>query len=320
MKNQRNILFAALLVITAILACVMVRDHRVSVSMEAASTQGHDTMIVPALTVGPAKLAPAQTPLSTLVFAAPEPVTQSEAKNQPIAKLKYTAQPGDTISTLAVAFWGSDTKANEAAIIGGNPSLQENPDRILAGQTYEIPATVASPASASSAEAGAAATTQPTANSDVHELRYRARPGDSVSVLAGALLGSNTNENRDAIISDNPALGKNPDRILIGKTYRIPVQEGQPLAAAPSTVAAPVTPPTVQPDADQVVLAGSTRELRYTAKSGDNVSTLATALLGSDTKEHRDAIVNSNPSLKQDPDRVIAGQTYWIPAPDAVQR
>jgi hypothetical protein len=140
-----------------------------------------------------------------------------------------------------------------------------------------------------------------------------------VSILAGALLGSSSNENRDAIISDNPALAKNPDRVLVGKTYRIPVQDGQPLAAAPSTGGQKSAPPAIQPDADQVVLAGSTRELRYTAKSGDNVSSLAAALLGSDTKENRDAIVNSNPSLKHDPDRVIAGQTYWIPAPKAAQ-
>jgi hypothetical protein len=321
MKNQRNIAFAALLVITAILVGVVVRDHRISVPMAAAITVGHDTMVVPEMNVGPAKVAPVEPALSNLVFAAPQPAPQPIAPAQAPATLKYTAQPGDTISKLAVAFWGSDTKTNEDAIISGNPSLQRDPDRIIAGETYVIPATVvnASTATVTPSSTNEAATTQPTAPADVHELRYSARPGDSVSVLAGALLGSDSSENRDAIINDNPSLGENPDRVLVGKTYRIPVQTGQPLAAAASTAGETATVPTTQPDADQLVLAGSNRELRYTAKPGDNVSTLAQVLLGSDTKENRDAIVNSNPSLKQDPDRVITGQTYWIPAPTAAQ-
>jgi hypothetical protein len=45
------------------------------------------------------------------------------------------------------------------------------------------------------------------------------------------------------------------------------------------------------------------------------VSKLATVLLGSDTPANRDLIVSSNFSLKQDPDRLVAGVTYWIPAP-----
>ncbi len=90
------------------------------------------------------------------------------------------------------------------------------------------------------------------------------------------------------------------------------------LAAAPSNSREPAAQPATQPDADLLVAAGSARELRYTAKPGDTVSTLAGVLLGSDTKENRDAIINSNPTLKQDPDRVIAGLTYWIPAPTAL--
>ena len=47
------------------------------------------------------------------------------------------------------------------------------------------------------------------------------------------------------------------------------------------------------------------------------MTNLAIALLGSDTKANRDAILNTNPALKADPDRIVAGQTYWIPAPVA---
>jgi nucleoid-associated protein YgaU len=66
-----------------------------------------------------------------------------------------------------------------------------------------------------------------------------------------------------------------------------------------------------------LVVAGQPRTLRYTARAGDTVTTLAIALLGSDTLEKRTAIINNNPSLKSDPDLVVVGQAYWIPAPKA---
>ena len=49
----------------------------------------------------------------------------------------------------------------------------------------------------------------------------------------------------------------------------------------------------------------------------DTVSKLAVVLLGSDTPENRDLIIKSNPSLRQNPDHLVAGQTYWIDAPTA---
>lgn len=57
--------------------------------------------------------------------------------------------------------------------------------------------------------------------------------------------------------------------------------------------------------------------LRYTAKPGDTVSKLAVALLGSDTPANLELILRSNFNLKQDPDHLVAGQTYWINAPTA---
>ena len=146
-------------------------------------------------------------------------------------------------------------------------------------------------------------------------MKYTARPGDSVSVLAAGLLGGNSETTRDAIISENHSLQHDPDRLVAGKTYNIPAGNG--LSAAPGPVAAYPPLPASPPDADEVVRRGAGRELRYTARTGDTVSRLAELLLGSDTRENRDAIINNNVSLKSDPDRVVAGQTYWIPAPAA---
>jgi hypothetical protein len=133
--------------------------------------------------------------------------------------------------------------------------------------------------------------------------------------MAGAFLGNDDTAHQDAIVNANKSLQADPDRVVAGKSYRIPAPDGLSAAAvAPDETSSRAT---TQPDADQVVVAGSPRTLRYTAKAGDTVTTLATQLLGSDTEQARNAIINNNPSLKKNPDRVIAGQAYWIPAPTA---
>ena len=152
-------------------------------------------------------------------------------------------------------------------------------------------------------------------------LKYTAKRGDSVSALAAGLLGEDSKTNRDAIIDRNQSLKDDPDRVVAGKTYTIATSDG--LSAAPESAAAVAAAAATtegrgsEGDADAVVQSGSGRELRYTALAGDTVSKLAEVLLGSDTKANRDAIISHNPSLKSDPDRVVAGQTYWIPAPAA---
>ena len=52
----------------------------------------------------------------------------------------------------------------------------------------------------------------------------------------------------------------------------------------------------------------------YQAGSGDSLGKIASKFYGSSAKPLRDAIVAANPSLKQNPDRILAGQTYTIPA------
>src|SRR5206468_1437537 len=98
-----------------------------------------------------------------------------------------------------------------------------------------------------------------------------------------------------------------------------PTESPRPQACRPPPVtsAAHQAVATTQPEADEVVRNGAGRALRYTARAGDNVSKLAAVLLGSDTQANRDAIISNNASLKSNPDRVVAGQTYWIPAPAA---
>ncbi len=345
MKSRMNIVVAALVVVIGVLLWTVIRDRKNMPAMMVAV--GNDKSAVSAAPVRiEAVSAVAADATGTTekqvadVLSVPRPEAAQSAAvvAATIAgtgQLKYTAQPGDTVSNLAATLPGGDRKINRDAVISANPSLQNNPDRVLAGKTYEIPAAgsaatmVTEPmAAAGPAVLAAPVVDMPVAGTNppvaevaqpesVHELKYTARTGDTVSTLAGALLGSDSKENRDTIIGANASLQNNPDRMIAEKSYRIPVKASQPLAAAPASETAAVARPTTQPDADSLVIAGSARELRYVAQAGDNVSILAAALLGSDTKENRAAITDHNESLKRDPDRVVAGQTYWIPAPAA---
>jgi phage tail protein X len=247
-------------------------------------------------------------------------------------EVKYTARDGDTVSQLAIALLGSDSKENRDAVIAANPALRLDPDRVFVGQAYCIvrlavqPVAVQSPNSAMTANtqtdaASAVTPTTPTAAREGNpaaavvenspKLRYTAQMGDTLGALAAHLLGGDTKANRDAIIAENPALLQDADHLVAGQIYTIAAPNGMTKdIAAPQQRA-----PTSQPDADEAALRSIGRTLRYTAKPGDTVTKLAIALLGSNTPANRDLITKSNPSLKQDPDHLVAGQTYWIAAP-----
>ncbi len=56
---------------------------------------------------------------------------------------------------------------------------------------------------------------------------------------------------------------------------------------------------------------------QYQVEAGDSLGKIAAKFYGSSSKPYRDAIANANPSLKADPNRVLAGVTYVIPAIDS---
>jgi hypothetical protein len=237
----------------------------------------------------------------------------------------HIARAGETVGSIAADLPGNQGHAYRAAIINANPSLKADPDRLLTGQSYVIPASPEPMASIPAAEpeirsepvSPATAEIRPVATkTSVTELRYTARAGDTVIAMAEAFLGSGSKVNQDAIVAANSSLDSDRNQVVAGQTYRIPAPDGLSASSTSSSDGAAVRP-MVQPDADQLVAGGSPRTLRYTARAGDTVTTLAIALLGSDTMLARDAIINHNPELKADPDRVIAGQSYCIPAPAA---
>lgn len=99
----------------------------------------------------------------------------------------YKAEPGDTVSKMAGRFLGANTKANREAIIRANPSLQADPNRVVAGRTYLIP----SPASQNAQATPPSEPTQTVSTSTPRagETTYTAREGDSLWRIAEEQLG-----------------------------------------------------------------------------------------------------------------------------------
>jgi phage tail protein X len=289
------------------LVWVVSKEQRAATPIASASMPGHavhTTAVAPALSAAPAPL-----PIAEIPVLPPAPIVIP-----PDGSTEHTAQPGETVGSLAGDLLGKNNRTNRDAIVNANASLKADPDKLLAGKSYTIPAKSDVPAAATPVAPPAAATpATPEAPKTV--LKYTAKAGDTVTQMAGAFLGSDDQSNQDAIIKANPSLKADPDHVVTGKSYKIPAPDG--LSAQADSSAGSKPRPSTQPDADQIISASAPRTLRYTAKAGDTLSTMAIALLGSDTPQTRDAIITNNPSLKENPDRVIAGQMYWIPAPAA---
>jgi hypothetical protein len=146
--------------------------------------------------------------------------------------LKYTAVPGDTVGKMAAAFLGSDDQAHQNAVINANPSLQADADHVQVGQVYRIPAPDG--LSATVGTSPARPTARPPHQTDADEvvaagaartLKYTARDGDTLGKIALQLLGSDTPENRERILSKNADLRKSPDHVVSGQSYWIPAPE-----------------------------------------------------------------------------------------------
>ena len=333
MKSRLTLIFCALTVLLGAMVWLVNDRPGVATVPAMAVSPADPPAPVARLAAGPsaavAPIAPASVPVPAPAFApvppAPRQIPAPTASIDASGEVTYVARAGDTVSQLAGAMLGSDSKENRDAVIAASPSLRMNPDRVLEGRSY----TVASDAARNDDESArpAAGPARPAGRGETRvaapgdeapapsgpSLEYTAQPGDTVRGLAANLLGGDTEANRRGIVGGNPSLRDNPDHLEVGRSYTIVARNG--LAADPD--APQPKPPTTQPEADEAARLSVGRMLGYTARPGDTVSKLATVLLGSDTPANRELILRSNFSLKQDPDRLVAGVTYWIAAPVA---
>jgi nucleoid-associated protein YgaU len=126
----------------------------------------------------------------------------------------------------------------------------------------------------------------------------------------------------------NPVVSVVPDEV----SPHGPVQTQRDIQPSPSPVvlAPPTTPPpapgtdasdplvaTAHQHGEEIVAVdsnnGSAAQRTYRAVAGDTVSRMAARLLGANTHQNRQLIIQANASLQENPDKVIVGQAYMIP-------
>lgn len=162
---------------------------------------------------------------------APPPVVLS---NQTGAR-EYKAEAGDSLSRMAARLFGTNNKANREAIIKLNPSLQQNPDKIVVGQKYLVPAT-ADASAPKKTEAPVSPQPKPAAPAPVAQQKpvqpvnatpsggnwYTVKENDKLWKIAAEQLGSG---NRWKEIQDlNPDVLQGSANVRPGMRLRLPAK------------------------------------------------------------------------------------------------
>lgn len=159
--------------------------------------------------------------------------TQSQTAGAAGAK-EYIAEPGDNLSKIAAKFYGKSTKAGQDAITAANPSLMNDPNKVIyVGKPYRIPAMASAstvtqqPAIVAvqqtpAAPTAPAATVQqkPTTPARSPENWYTVKSGDTLTRIAREELGDASAVN--AIVELNRDTIKDPGRLSPNMKIRLP--------------------------------------------------------------------------------------------------
>lgn len=107
---------------------------------------------------------------------------------------KYVAVAGDTLNKIAGRTMGANTKANREAIIALNPTLKQNPNNIVVGRSYTIPAkpgaAAAAPAAPATPAPNAVAQNDPKAPASTPQYFYVVKENDNLWKIAAEQLGN----------------------------------------------------------------------------------------------------------------------------------
>jgi nucleoid-associated protein YgaU len=131
---------------------------------------------------------------------------------------QYRAQEGDTVSRMASRFLGGNTQANRQAIIDANPSLQDDPDRVIVGKAYLIPRS----AGASASNGGSTAGTSPATGAS--EYFYTVKEGDSLWRIANDELGDPSAVEAIKALNETILRGDDHDVVTPGMKLRLPAK------------------------------------------------------------------------------------------------
>ena len=143
------------------------------------------------------------------------------------ARQRRRIEPGDNLTKICTKVYGTSTKALRDAIVAANPSLHDNPNRIIVGHSYVIPPQNggATPTNTQTAELPtqqqtATQSQQPTTTTPEHV--YVVQSGDTLWSIARNELG---NTAAVAAIRDlNQDVLKGSDRLRANMKLRLPAK------------------------------------------------------------------------------------------------
>lgn len=163
-------------------------------------------------------------PIGTPVTSGQRPVATATNGMKP-----YKVEPGDNLSRIARKAMGADTKANRDAIIKANPALAADPNKVIIGQTYNIPVVAANPPVVTPVATERTAVAPRPTTPAVTENIYTVQPGDTLTRIARDQVGDPTA--MAAIKELNRDQVKNWDVLQVGTRLRLP---NKPPAASAS--------------------------------------------------------------------------------------
>jgi nucleoid-associated protein YgaU len=128
----------------------------------------------------------------------------------------YTAESGDSLTKIAAKVYGTNTRANRTAIINANPTLQDNPNRIIVGKTYAIP-----PLNGTSVTTVATLPNTPSSSNE-SKYSYVVKSGDTLWSIARDELGDT---NTIAALKElNKDILRGSDRVRPNMKLRLPAK------------------------------------------------------------------------------------------------
>jgi nucleoid-associated protein YgaU len=150
--------------------------------------------------------------------------------------VEYKAEAGDTLSHIAGKIMGSSSRENVLAILAANPSLKDNPDKIIVGRKYMIPTSAAAaPTPIVNAPVIIAPTNTEIANAQTQsretagEFFYTVKPGESLWRIAAEQCGKPSAIAAIKELNKDILKGPEHDQVISGMKIRLP---GKPIAQA----------------------------------------------------------------------------------------
>jgi nucleoid-associated protein YgaU len=149
-------------------------------------------------------------------------------------------------------------------------------------------------------------------------VEYKAEAGDTLSHIAGKIMGSSSRENVMAIVAANPSLKDNPDKIIVGRKYLVPTSA----AAAPTP--AVNSPVVVAPTNTDIANASTASrefagEYWYTVKPGESLWRIATEQCGKSAAVAAIKELNKDVLKGPEGDQVQAGMKIRLPGKSIAQ-